>query len=127
MFTSFVAFLGLFLAPFHVRTSLAAAKYYYRAKSYKSHMIRTDWVDIQHVSSEFGPVVPWGGVCKCWASCGFRARPGSIATFFIYSSRVSKLGGQDGGRCCTVRMVVAVARIAARSRWHFIMRCEALT
>ena len=36
--------------------------YYYRAKSYKSHMMRTDWVDIKHVSSEFGPSVPWGGV-----------------------------------------------------------------
>ena len=36
--------------------------YYYRAKSYKSHMMRTDWVDIKHVSSEFGPTVPWGGV-----------------------------------------------------------------
>ena len=36
--------------------------YYYRAKSYKSHMMRTDWVDIQHVSSEFGPTVPWGGI-----------------------------------------------------------------
>ena len=83
MFTSFVAFLGLFLAPFHVRTSLAAAKYYYRAKSYKSHMIRTDWVDIQHVSSEFGPVVPWGGVCKCWASCGFRG-PTRIDHHILY-------------------------------------------
>ena len=28
----------------------------------KSHMMRTDWVDIEHVSSEFGPFVPWGGV-----------------------------------------------------------------
>ena len=63
--------------------------YYYRAKSYKSHMMRTDCechpqaaclplrgviaalmngrccrapgVDIKHVSSEFGPSVPWGG------------------------------------------------------------------
>merc|ERR1719359_1682054 len=38
------------------------AAYYYRAKSYKSHLIQTDWVDIKHVSSEFGPTVPWGGI-----------------------------------------------------------------
>ena len=38
------------------------AAYYYRAKSYRSHLMRTDWVDIKHVSSEFGPSVPWGGV-----------------------------------------------------------------
>ena len=35
--------------------------YYYRAKSYKSHLEPTDWVDITHVSSEFGPTVSWGG------------------------------------------------------------------
>ena len=32
------------------------AAYYYRAKSYKSHLMRTDWADIKHVSSEFGSV-----------------------------------------------------------------------
>ena len=36
--------------------------YYYRAKSYKSHLVPTDWIDIKYVSSEFGPTVPWGGV-----------------------------------------------------------------
>eukprot|EP00935_MAST-01C_sp_MAST-1C-sp1_P001573 g1573.t1 len=36
--------------------------YYYRAKSYKSHLVPTDWVDIKYVSSEFGPTVSWGGV-----------------------------------------------------------------
>ena len=36
--------------------------YYYRAKSYKSHLVQTAWSDIKHVSSEFGPSVPWGGV-----------------------------------------------------------------
>eukprot|EP00729_Bicosta_minor_P013656 gene13656-10521_t len=35
--------------------------YYYRAKSYKSHLEPTEWEDITHVSSEFGPAVPWGG------------------------------------------------------------------
>lgn len=38
------------------------AAYYYRAKTYKSHLVSTDWVDIKHVSSEFGPTVHWGGV-----------------------------------------------------------------
>ena len=36
--------------------------YYYRAKTYRSHLIQTDWADIKHVVSEFGPSVPWGGV-----------------------------------------------------------------
>jgi hypothetical protein len=38
------------------------AAYYYRAKTYKTHLIQTDWADIEHVSSEFGPTVSWGGI-----------------------------------------------------------------
>ena len=36
--------------------------YYFRAKTYRSHVIQTDWADIKHVVSEFGPAVSWGGV-----------------------------------------------------------------
>ena len=36
--------------------------YYFRAKTYKSHLVPTDWADITHVVSEFGPSVAWGGV-----------------------------------------------------------------
>ena len=36
--------------------------YYFRAKTYRFHLVQTDWVDIKHVVSEFGPSVKWGGV-----------------------------------------------------------------
>ena len=36
--------------------------FYFRAKTYKSHLVQTDWADITHVVSEFGPSVAWGGV-----------------------------------------------------------------
>ena len=36
--------------------------YYFRAKSYRAHLVQTDWSDIKHVASEFGPAVSWGGV-----------------------------------------------------------------
>ena len=39
--------------------------YYYRAKTYKSHLIPTAFADIKHVVSEFGPTVPWGGASCC--------------------------------------------------------------
>jgi hypothetical protein len=38
------------------------AAYYFRAKTYRSHLVQTDWVDLTHVVSEFGPSVSWGGV-----------------------------------------------------------------
>ena len=37
------------------------AAYWYRAKVYKSHLVPTDYVDLRHVVSEFGPSVSWGG------------------------------------------------------------------
>ena len=41
------------------------ASYYFRAKVYKSHLLRTDWADIKHVVSEqctgVGPTC-WGGI-----------------------------------------------------------------
>ena len=35
--------------------------YYFRIKTYKSHIIHTDLVDAPYVVSEFGPAVHWGG------------------------------------------------------------------
>jgi hypothetical protein len=35
--------------------------YYFRIKTYKSHIIETDYVDAPFVLSEFGPAVHWGG------------------------------------------------------------------
>lgn len=37
------------------------AAYYFRVKTYKSHIIHTDLVDAPYVVSEFGPAVHWGG------------------------------------------------------------------
>ena len=35
--------------------------YYFRAKTYRSHMVPTEWVDQPVVVSEFGAAVHWGG------------------------------------------------------------------
>ena len=35
--------------------------YYYRIKTLKSHIIKTEYVDAPFVLSEFGPSVHWGG------------------------------------------------------------------
>ena len=32
-----------------------------RIKSYKSHIVPTEFIDFTHLVSEFGPSVPWGG------------------------------------------------------------------
>eukprot|EP00041_Stephanoeca_diplocostata_P031138 m.963503 g.963503 ORF g.963503 m.963503 type:complete len:887 (-) comp23896_c0_seq2:3267-5927(-) len=35
--------------------------YYFRIKSYRSHLIETEYIDAPFVVSEFGPAVSWGG------------------------------------------------------------------
>lgn len=35
--------------------------YYYRIKTFKSHMMKTDYVDAPYVFSEFTNAVNWGG------------------------------------------------------------------
>ena len=80
------------------------AAYYYRVKSYKSHLIPTEWADIRHVVSEFGPTVPWGGPYGTInAAAGHHLREGrwlrdrsyldGLVRFWIGS----QVGGGSGG------------------------------
>ena len=106
--------------------------YYFRAKSYKSHLVQTDWADIKHVASEFGPAVSWGGVYgSINAAAGHHISEGRWIRDRSYNDGLVRfwIGSQAGGgpagntssgllnrRSATLPTARAARRAAARTR-----------
>jgi hypothetical protein len=74
--------------------------YYYRAKTFKSHLIPTDYIDMPYAVSEFGGAVHWGGPYGTIdAAAGHHISEGRWLRDPIYMDSVIKwwVGSLDGG------------------------------
>ena len=107
---------------FEVDNANILAAYYYRVKSYRSHLIHTEFTDCPWVVSEFGPAVHWGGAYGTInAAAGHQIREGrwirdpvymdSFARFWFGGGTfANKTKGQGNGAYSSWIISAAVER-----------------
>ena len=117
---------------FEVDNADILAAYYFRVKSYRSHLIHTEFTDCPWVVSEFGPAVHWGGAYGTInAAAGHQIREGrwirdpvymdSFARFWFGGGTfANKTKGQGNGAYSSWIISAAVERAKVKGSLDFL-------